>query len=131
MSKPRNPSPPRLLFGSLEDQLQATPVRNEKVEIAKSDDGKSLRITLDLKYGKWNFMARLVKARQKKTYLLDGPALAVYQMLDGKTRLADLMAMMMQRYQLTFFESRALTINFLHILLERGLIVVMAPAADD
>lgn len=120
---------PRFLFGSLEEQLRAVPVRNVRVERADGPAPGSAFFTVDLTYGRKSWLARLLKARRRKKYLVDGLALELYDRLDGAATLADLMAWLMREHRLTFFESRGLAINFLHILVQRGLVAILAPAA--
>ncbi len=105
-------------------QLHSVPVKNTKVETAESGDGYRILI-LKLEYtGLIKVFARVFKARNEKKYRLEGLGLQLYDMLDGKKNIENLIDMMIEKYKLSFFEARALIIQYLHTLIKRGLVVI-------
>lgn len=113
---------------SFEDQLYAIPVRNERVQILSSSE-HSLQIAIERRYGpilRW--VARFLPLSKHRRCELDGLALFLYQQIDGKRRVEDLIRDLASQYRLTFFESRALILHFLHAFMEKGLVIVAVPS---
>lgn len=116
---------PAFLFSSLEEQLRVRPIRNVRVVREPGPEPGQAVLRVELKYGRLRWIAKWFKTRSTRSYIVDGVALALYDRMDGQATLGDLMAWMMREYALTFFEARGLLINFVHPLIERGLIVVV------
>jgi hypothetical protein len=113
---------------NFETQLQSVPVRNENVQLAPSDkDPEVLVAEVTLKYQGLLALAKaLFNARKVKKLALTGLTRDLYEKLDGKTTVEDLIDHLMKAEKLTFFESRALVVEYLKGLMKRGLIVVAA-----
>lgn len=115
--------PPPASFETLQAQLTAIPIPNEHVE--KDDRGDVMLITVDLRYGALGkALAKPLKLRDKKSYQVDGVSLEIYRLLDGKKTVEHLVELLAEKHKLTFFESRGLILQYLHILTQKGVIVV-------
>lgn len=117
---------PQLTF---ETQLQSVPVRNERVRITRPEDNAgALIVEVDLSYrGIVGLLSRLFHPRKSKKFQLEGLAREIYERIDGRRSLEQFIDDLMAGHKLTFFEARALIVQYLKILMERGLIVIAAP----
>ena len=125
----RKPKHPLRRPEAFETQLEAAPIRNTSVTVLPSSTPNRLVVAVDLKYtGFAARLARPLKARKQKKYQLDGLGLELYNQLDGRRTVANLIDELIVRYQLTFFEARALVLTYLRTLTDRGLIVMAIKA---
>lgn len=118
-------------FSNLEEQLAVVPVRNEHVELREGTIPGSLVVTTELKYGWLSGLSSLFGARRKKEYAISDLSLEMYQALDGKRCVGDLMDLIMEEHRLTFFEARGLVVDFLHRLIQRRLVVIGVKSAGS
>ncbi len=114
-----------------EAQLHAVPVRNEKLRICDSSPGSDVLIAeVQLRYrGLLGSIANLVKARRRKRFELAGVSRELFEKLDGKQTVGDLVDWLCEQDRLTFLEGRALVLHYLSDLMKRGLVVVVADEA--
>jgi len=114
-----------------EAQLHAVPVRNEKLRICDSSPGSDVLIAeVQLRYrGLLGSIANLVKARRRKRFELAGVSRELFEKLDGKQIVGDLVDWLCEQDRLTFLEGRALVLHYLSDLMKRGLVVVVADEA--
>ena len=107
-------------------QLHAIPVRNEKLEITPSDrNPDALIVGVALRYrGLLGVVARYVRARERKRYELTGISRELFERLDGKRSVEELIDWLCEQDQLTFLEGRALVLQYLRDLMRRGLVVI-------
>jgi hypothetical protein len=73
---------------------------------------------------------KTLKAREFKKYSLVGLSRNMYESVDGKKTVEDLLNRLMKEYKLTFLEARALTLQYLSDLMTRGLVVVLPPGSQ-
>ena len=118
---------------NFETQLRSVPVRNENVRLEPSDTHPEVLIAeVTLKYRGLLALAKaLFNARKVKKIALTGLTRELYEKLDGKITVEDLIDHLMEAEKLTFFESRALVVEYLKGLMKRGLIVVAAERSND
>ncbi|MBN1256296.1 MAG: PqqD family protein [Planctomycetes bacterium] len=110
---------------SFNEQLAAVPVRNERAIVIEATD-QSLILGVDLKYtGIQKLFSKILKSKSRKKYQLDGLSLEMYHQIDGTRTVEELIDGLMERYKLTFFESRALINQYLQMLVKRGLVVLV------
>ena len=121
----RKPKHPLRRPEAFQTQLGATPTRNAAVRVLGSSGENRLVLAVDLKYaGASRPLARLLKTKKQKQYVLEGLGLELYNRLDGKRTVEHLVDELMAWYKLTFFESRAMVLTYLRTLTDRGLIVM-------
>lgn len=134
MSSPpklRRRRPARRPFRDLQDQLSSIPVCNKRARILEEEPDHIL-VAIDLKYGPVaKFFRDALRLRDYKKYWLEGLGLKVFRSIDGKRSVGDLIDELAEEYALTFFESRALVVQFLQNLMERGLVVVGVTADEE
>jgi hypothetical protein len=107
------------------EQMSSILIRNEKVKVCPSTDGKSLVLEIGLRHaGFMLLMHKLFRLRDRKQYALDAVGRQVYESIDGKKAFEQLIDEFGERYKLTFFESRALLMQYIKMLMSRGLVVV-------
>jgi len=109
----------------LEQQLASVPIRNERVNATREDGGRVLVVAVALRYPWWGAsLHRLLRLRAQRRFRLDGVGLEVYESIDGHKNFEALVDEFAARHKLTFFESRALLMQYMRTLMSRGLIVI-------
>lgn len=116
-----------------EAQLHTVPVRNERVEVEPAEyDPEVLVAQVALRYkGIMSLAKKLLNSRPYKRYELAGLTRELYEKLDGKLTVEDLIVDLQAAEKLTFFESRAFVVQYLKGLMQRGLIVIIAQDEDS
>ena len=111
-----------------ETQLHCIPLRNTKAKVVKSDTHPHLLILeVQLNYtGLIALAASLVRSRKYKRYVLDGLSQELYEKIDGKITVEKLVLDLAEDEKLGFMEARALVVEYLKSLMERGLVVVVS-----
>ena len=111
-----------------ETQLHCVPVRNQGVTIVTPEYNPGVLIVeVRLRYtGLLSLAARFFKTKRMRRYELAGLARSLYEKLDGIRSIVDLVNELAIEDKLTFFEARALLIQYLKDLMQRGLAVVTA-----
>ncbi len=110
-------------------QLAAIPVRNVHVRTAPGSAPGEIVIELTLRYTGWRgLLARWLKPRATRRYLLDGFGREVYEAIDGVRSFEQLADAFAARHKLTFLEARGLLAQYHRTLVARGLVAVAIPA---
>ena len=105
-------------------QLKAIPLKNERAEVLESGEG-FLIIGVKLKYeGFMLILSKALSMHKIKKYRIDGISLTIYNEIDGKRSVENLIDLLMERYKLTFFEARGLICLYLNMLMRRGIVAV-------
>lgn len=112
-------------------QLSSIPVRNEGVRtVAEQED--RLVLELALHYPRWlRPLVGVLKLRTHRRFQLDGIGREVYGLIDGRTCLEGLVDAFGCRHKLTFLESRSLLMQYMDLLMRRGLIAVAVRRTDQ
>ena len=118
---------------SFEGQLQSVPIRNRRARIEKSPENPTaLAIEVELKYtGLVGLLSRALKPRRTRTYELSGLSRDIFDRIDGKTTIDKLIDHLMAAYKLSFFEARALVLQYTRDLMQRGLIAITGQEEKD
>lgn len=116
----------------LERQLDSIPLRNRHIRVREDPDRKeALLVEVDLAYSGWKKLASFVlKPRKTKEYRIVGIGRQVYESVDGRRSFVELIEDFQQQHHLTFFEARALLMQYMQTLMERGLIVMGIPETN-
>jgi hypothetical protein len=116
-----------------ETQLHTVPVRNEKLVLCgSSHNPDALVVEVELRYrGVVRGLASFVRSRNRKRYELVGLSRELFERLDGTLTVEDLIDDLMVGDQLTFFEARALVMQYLKDLMQRGLVVIIPDVAQE
>jgi len=109
-----------------EQQLDTLILRNQAVreEPGSHPDELTVAVPLDYDRAGLKIVARVFKAREVKRFVLAGPGLEVYRMLEGRRSFEKLIDIFAAKHQLTFFESRAFLMDYIRTLVERGVAVI-------
>ncbi len=106
------------------DQLKLVPLRNAKVRLIEETAVRAI-LEVDVTYPRWfGPVPRLLKAKTAKKVSLDGMALLMWQRVDDRTSLGQIVDWLASSEQLDFNEARLLTLQFLRNLSMRGLVVL-------
>ncbi len=106
------------------EQLAFVPLRNAKIRLVENATARAL-FEIDAVYPRWfGPLPRWLGAKQTKRFALDGLALAVWRRIDDRISLGGLIDAVAAEEQLEFNEARLLTLQFLRLLSQRGLIVL-------
>ena len=112
----------------LQQSLQVVPVQNRGVNRLSTGNQRELHIEVTLIYGTiTGLLRRLLGARSKRHYVLEGVGREVYLDIDGRRSFEQLIDLFAERHKLSFFESRALLAQYYQMLTKRGLIVATLP----
>lgn len=104
--------------------LAAIPAANQAVR--QVDREQSTVLYLPLKQQWWTgALSRLLPIREEKGYELDGLGLEVWRACDGKRTTEQIVETFAQRHRLAFHEARLTVLNFLRMLVERDLVVML------
>jgi len=117
----------------VETQLQTVPCRNIHVRTwQKDDDPETLVVEVKLKpSGLLALAMKALRSKGIKKYGLVGLSRRMYEEVDGKNTVEDLLNGMMANHKLTFLEARALTLQYLSDLMARGLVVILPPGRSS
>lgn len=111
---------------SREDALECTPIKNDRVEESRLENGE-LQLSYPVNSRPWlaGFVRRLGR-KPKGTYLkklqLDALGTEVWELLDGGTRVRDVIRQFAARHHLQQREAELSVTRFLRELGKRGLI---------
>jgi hypothetical protein len=116
-----------------ETQLHCIPLRNNKVKRIVSETHPHLLILeVQLNYtGLIALAASFINSRKYKQYALNGLSQELYERIDGKITVEKLVLDLAENEKLGFMEARALMVEYLKSLMERGLVVVVTPDELD
>jgi hypothetical protein len=116
-------SSPKVARPTIAQQLQAVPVRNQRVELV--EDARGLTVSVLIAYtGVMKPLSKALKMRRTRSYRLDGVGLAVYRRIDGQATLEQLTDWLVAEHRLSFHEGRTLLMWYLQTLMEKGLVVI-------
>jgi hypothetical protein len=109
-----------------DQHLHTLVLRNQAVTEEPGDKPGQLTLVVPLNYDKPGLkpLAKILKAREEKRFILEGTGLDVYNMLEGKKTFEELIDQFSVKYRLTFFESRAFLMDYIRTLVERGIAII-------
>ncbi|MGA8242919.1 MAG: PqqD family protein [Desulfobacterales bacterium] len=111
---------------SREDALECTPIKNDRVEESRLENGE-LQLSYPVTSRPWLAgLSRRLGRKPKETYLkklqLDALGTEVWELLDGVTRVRDVIRQFAARHRLHQREAELAVTRFLRELGKRGLI---------
>ncbi len=117
---------PKLSFAG---QLEAIPLPNQRLRVddCGTEQGGQGRVMveIDLRYrGLARLAQRVFRLRTSRRYELNGIGLEVFRMIDGHKTFEQLIDQFSTCHQLTFFEARALLLQYIGMLAARAIVVV-------
>lgn len=120
---------PQLDFST---QLHTIPVRNQSLRVIEDDTASdTLVVEVEVeKRGLVGLLARYANTPPRKQYELAGLSRELFDELDGKRSMEELIDWLAALESLTFMEARALILHYLGDLMKRGLVVIAAPKPD-
>lgn len=113
-------------YMAFEQHLHTLILRNRAVTEEPGDKADEITLVVPIRYDKPGLkpLAKALKAREQKRYILEGTGLEVYRMLGGQKTFETLIDEFAETHQLTFFESRAFLMDYIRTLVERGIAVI-------
>ena len=115
---------------TFERHLNAVPIVNRHLTEHRDTQGDVV-IDVELVYPFWaRPLARLLRLRRTRGFVLDEIGLAVYRAIDGRRSVEDLIDAFADTHKLTFFEARAFLGQYLRTLMKHGLIAIGVPRTD-
>jgi len=114
-----------------EHQLHTVPIRNTQAVVTDSErKPEAILVQVKLTYkGVLGPIAKWVNARRAKRYELAGLSREMFERVDGRTSVEQLVDWLCEQERLTFLEGRALVVHYLRDLMRRGLVVVVSEAS--
>jgi hypothetical protein len=118
----RRPRPPKL---TPEQFMKLRPHRAEGSVEPLPDGGAKVSVKMPVK----KMARRLLRLPETvtRTFELDQVGAFVWEQIDGKTSLEQIIARLARRYKLNLREAQASTQQFLKMLMSKGLVVVPVP----
>ena len=124
-----------MLFGPKPEPLEipedqnrermAVPGRNALATVIQEEPGIYKILEVELKYGGFiKLLTKILKARNRKRIQLDGLSLIIYDYIDGKRNVGDIIFMLQDRFNLSYFETRSLCLYYLQKMSGGGLIAL-------
>ncbi|HMO26630.1 MAG TPA: PqqD family protein [Tepidisphaeraceae bacterium] len=115
---------------SIEQAMDARPIKLVDAQLRETEDGGG-KITVRLKpprLAKW-----LVKYPQgaTKTFELDAIGVFVWNLIDGKTPVKQIIQKLSKQYNLNLREAQVPTVTFLQMLIKKGLVGVPLEKNED
>lgn len=110
------------------DQLDSIVCYNKSALIEKqTDDYIKIRVQLKLT-ATAKFFSKISRVRDHKIYVLSGFSFELMKQIMSKPiRLNDLITYLRDTQKLSFFEARALVLDFVAMLMRRGIVAVEVP----
>lgn len=110
----------------LREQLTCLPVRNMNITVLDQDDQRvAVEVPLKYPWFVFSFVKKVMKLHSTKSIELDAVGSRVFKMMDGKTTVEDIIDDVKDKHLLTFFEARALVLEYIRNLVARGLAAVV------
>jgi hypothetical protein len=111
---------------SREEALECTPVKNDRVEESRLDNGE-LQLAYPVMSRSWlDGFVRLLGVRPNRSYLkrlqLDALGTEVWELMDGGTRVREVIRLFAARHRLQHREAELAVTRFMRELGKRGLI---------
>lgn len=118
-------SPITLEMISWRRMLAAKPQPNLAAEIVE-ESATRVRVAIRLKMPKWLVppLTLVVKPRRRRIFELDPVGVEVWRACDGQRTVEEIVEAFAEQHALTFHEARVAVTNFLHSLIQRGLIAI-------
>ncbi len=112
-------------------QLESLVIFNKEAQVdAEGPDWVRMKVKLVLNKASL-FMARFTTVRDYRRYVLSGYSYTLFQKVrQNPVTVRELIYFLADKEKLSFFESRALIVSFVGMLMKRGLCVVRLPAPD-
>lgn len=112
-------------------QLLSVPVVNEAAT-QRPTPGDTLHLTVPLQQPVWAQALRfLLPFSREKNAELDRFGAEIFAWCDGTRTVEEIIDLHKARWQLSFFESRAMILQFLELLMRHGFLAMIAPPADE
>ena len=110
----------------IDTQLRSIPMKNEAVTVRQR--GQAAEVAVPMQQRAWSrFLGHFLKLSKQKSVELDELGTEIYEMCDGVNTVEDIIDSHQQRWKLSFFESRAMVLQFMKQMMRRNLIVIVAP----
>ncbi len=120
---------------SLDEMLDAVPVRNQAVRSERRGSGLVLWIQLKRRGFLEKPLKRVLPLRDEKGVKLDTLGEDVWKQCDGHTSVEKIVERFAAKHQVRFHEARASVMQFIALLVQRKLLVVVGmhedPAGED
>ncbi len=116
---------PRL---SAEEALNSKPMRLVDAEMSLLPEGGMLKVLM--RQPKWGRTLFRLPENSTKTYEFDAIGVFVWDNIDGKTSVEQIILRLAKRYDMNMREAQVPTIKFLEMLIKRGLVGVPMDKKD-
>lgn len=111
------------------EQLDSVPIRNPRAQATREADG-TLTLSMEVAPPAWmRPLRRWIRIPPPTTrYRLDRVGTEVFESIDGAKTFEALIDEFAARHKLMFFESRALLVIYVQLLMKRGVIGIGVPS---
>jgi len=118
--------PSRRMEDLIDWQMRSLVLRAPSAIFSLRPDGAT--VVVPIAYRGWRSLARcLFRLRRERRYALDRLSAEAVELFDGRRTLGEVVDEFGARHHLTFFEARGALLGFLHPLLRKGILLLVAP----
>lgn len=111
----------------LQSQLETIPIVSPLAEVNEIDDNR-VRLISPRKFKWWGRPLKWIfKLTDQRKVELDPLGTEVFRLCDGQRNVEEIVDIVKDKYNLSFFEGRALVLSFLQMLMKRNLMFVQPP----
>lgn len=111
--------------------LQVRPVRNHAARMERTDTG--LRFTVRKRKPRYLVppLSWVIRPRLEESTRLDPMGVEILELCTGHRRAEQIVDLVAERFGLTFHEARISVASYLQALVQRGVVVLVVPDAED
>ena len=111
----------------LQEQMRSRPIRTKGPQVTEKDDGR-MDISIPLRHRTIvQLLQKVLPVSKEKNLELDRLGTRLYNLCDGTHSVEELVEMHQREWLLTFFEARAMVLQYLRLLSQRNLILFLKP----
>jgi len=112
-------------------QLASVPLRNASASLSPDPNGGTL-CEVPLEETSWRgLLGAVLPVSRERRVAVDALGAEVLGWCDGSATVGDLIERHRLRHELSFFESRALLLGFLELMMRRGILVMQVPSDEQ
>lgn len=108
---------------SAEQALGAKPIRLVEAEMSPLEDGGGM-LKVPMRQPKWGRLIFRLPESVSKSFEFDSIGVFVWENIDGKTNVEQIIKRLAKRYDLNLREAQVPTVKFLEMLIRKGLVGV-------
>jgi hypothetical protein len=108
----------------LQQQLDSVPIRNRGARVTRAEDG-TVAVEVEFVYTGWmRWIQGVLRPSRHRRFELDAVGTRLYDRIDGVRTFERMIDEFAAEHALTFFEARALLMQYMRLLMHKGIVVI-------